>query len=69
MNPQNIIIYEFEELFNILIEIKEILKFNLISLKNLNKDSEFDENKYGNFLILSKKNNINPADMTISIPI
>ena len=56
MNPQNIIIYEFEELFNILIEIKEILKFNLISLKNLNKDSEFDENKYGNFLILSKKN-------------
>ena len=56
MNPQNIIIYEFEELFNILIEIKEILKFNLISLKNLNKDLEFDENKYGNFLILSKKN-------------
>ena len=54
--PQTIIIYEFEELFNILIEIKEILKFNLISLKNLNKDSEFDENKYGNFLILSKKN-------------
>ena len=34
MTSQNIIIYDFEEMFNILNEIKEIFKFNLISVKN-----------------------------------
>ena len=57
MYQQNIIIYEFEELFSILYEIKEILKFNLIFLKNKDKSLEFDESKYGNFLILVKKKN------------
>ena len=38
MNSQNIIIYEFEELFSILEEIKEILKFNLILVKITDKD-------------------------------
>ena len=57
MNSQNIIIYEFEELFSILEEIKEILKFNLILVKNTDKDLKLDENKYGNFIILTKKKN------------
>ena len=57
MTSQNIIIYDFEEMFNILNEIKEIFKFNLISVKNINKELIFDENKYGNYLILVKKNN------------
>ena len=55
MTSQNIIIYDFEEMFNILNEIKEIFKFNLISVKNINKELIFDENKYGNYLILVKK--------------
>ena len=57
MNSQNIIIYEFEELFSILEEIKEILKFNLILVKNTDKDLKLDENNYGNFMILTKKKN------------
>ena len=57
MTSQNIIIYDFEEMFNILNEIKEIFKFNLILVKNINKELIFDENKYGNYLILVKKNN------------
>ena len=55
MNSQNIIIYEFEELFSILEEIKEILNFNLILVKNTDKDLKLDENNYGNFMILTKK--------------
>ena len=51
MNTQNIIIYEFEELFSILEEIKEILNFNLILFKNTDKDLKLDENNYGNFII------------------
>ena len=57
MNSQNIIIYEFEELFSILEEIKEILNFNLILVKNTDKDLKLDENNYGNFMILTKKKN------------
>ncbi len=57
MNSQNIIIYEIEELFSILEEIKEILKFNLILVKNTDKDLKLDENNYGNFIILTKKKN------------
>lgn len=57
MNSQNIIIYEFEELFSILEEIKEILKFNLILVKITDKDLKLDENNYGNFIILTKKKN------------
>jgi len=57
MNFQNIIIYDYDDIFNILNEIKEILKFNIIYIKKTNKELTFDENKYGNFLILVKENN------------
>ncbi len=57
MTSQNIIIYDFKELFSILEEIKEILKFNLIFVNNTNKELFLDKSKYGNFLILAKKNN------------
>ena len=57
MTSQNIIIYDFKELFSILEEIKEILKFNLIFVNNTNKELSLDKSKYGNFLILAKKNN------------
>jgi len=57
MNSQNIIIYDYDEIFNILNEIKEILKFNLIYIKKSDKQLTIDENIYGNFLILVKENN------------
>ena len=59
MNFQNIIIYDYDDIFNILNEIKEILKFNIIYIKKTDKELTFDENKYGNFLILAKENNNN----------
>jgi len=59
MNSQSIIIYDFEELFNILNEIKEILKFKLFNIDSKNKKLILNKNKFGNFLILVKeKNNI-----------
>jgi len=59
MNSQSIIIYDFEELFNILNEIKEILKFKLFNIDSKNKKLILNENEFGNFLILVKeKNNI-----------
>ena len=57
MNSQNIIIYDYDDIFNILNEIKEILKFNLIYIKKSDKQLTIDENIYGNFLILVKENN------------
>ena len=54
MNKQNLIIYDFIELFTILNEIKNILNFNLLNVSK----KEFDELKFdhlNNFLIISKK--------------
>jgi len=54
MNKQNLIIYDFIELFSILNEIKNNLNFNLLNVSK----KEFDELKFdhlNNFLIISKK--------------
>ena len=54
MNKQNLIIYDFDELFSILNEIKSHLKFNLLNVSK----KEFSELKLDNlnsFLIISKK--------------
>ena len=54
MNKQNLIIYDFNELFSILNEIKSYLKFNLLNVSK----KEFSELKLDNlnsFLIISKK--------------
>ena len=55
MNKQSIIIYNFDILFNILNEVKENLKFNLIKLNNENEILNLEVNKYGNYLILTNK--------------
>ena len=53
MNKQYLIIYDFNELFNILNEIKKDLNFNLI---NVSKQELFDLNiQLNNSLIVSKK--------------
>ena len=54
MNKQNLIIYDFIELYSILNEIKTNLKFKLLNISK----SEFSKtqfNKFENFLIISKK--------------
>ena len=55
MNKQSIIIYNFDILFNILNEVKENLKFNLIKFNRENEISNLEVNKYGNYLILTNK--------------
>ena len=58
MNKQNLIIYDFTELFSILNEIKHSLNFNLLNVS----EKEFDNLKLdnlNNFLIIAKNNNLN----------
>ena len=54
MNKQNLIIYDFNELFSILLEIKSNLNFNLLNVSK----KEFSELKLDNlssYLIITKK--------------
>ncbi len=57
MNKQNLIIYDFDELFSILNEIKKDLNFNLIKVsKREFSDLDLQLNSY---LLVSKKENLN----------
>ena len=56
MNNQSIIVYNFDILFNILNEVKQNLKFNLIKFNNEKEILDIDASKYGNYLILTDKN-------------
>ena len=55
MNKQNVIIYNFDILFNILNEVKENLKFNLKKVDKEKDILDIDENKYENYLILTSE--------------
>ena len=61
MNNQNLIIYDFKVLFEILSEIEENLNFKLI---NVTKESflKIKFNKLDNFLIITNKKNSNLQD-------
>ena len=64
MNKQNLIIYDFTELFSILNEIKHSLNFNLLSVS----EKEFDNLKLdnlNNFLIITKNNNLNMKNQIV----
>ena len=54
MNKQNLIIYDFTELFSILDEIKEILNFNLINVSK-KEFSNLNLNNLNSSLIVTKK--------------
>jgi ribosomal protein S8 len=77
MNKQSVIIYNFGILFNILNEVKENLKFNLIKIDKETEVLDIDENKYENYLILTnesknlsnKKININKFLFLDNLPI
>ena len=53
MNKQNLIIYDFTELFSILNEIKNILNFNILNVSK-NEFSELELDNLNNFLIITK---------------
>ena len=54
MNKQNLIIYDFNELFSILNEIKKDLNFNLLNISK-KEFSELNLDNLNSFLIISKK--------------
>ena len=62
MNNQTLVIHESKILFEILIEIKDYLNFNLI---NINKITDFNLNKNDDYLIVSKKKIKNFESMII----
>ena len=69
MTKENLLIYDLDELFNILSEIKEILNFNII---NINKDElqNINPKEFGKYIILSKNNyNIKNIFVIENLPI
>ena len=56
MKNQNLIIYDFEELFLILKEVEEYLNFSIIKMNNKEAEKP-DYDKFKNFIIISKKKN------------
>ena len=64
MNKQNLIIYDFTELFSVLNEINHSLNFNLLNIS----EKEFDNLKIdnlNNFLIITKNNNLNMKNQIV----
>ena len=70
MNNQNLIIYNYLSVFEILSEIENNLNFKIIKL-NKEDLSSFDENKYLNFIFLTKSQipKINNQFILDSLPI
>ena len=58
MNNQILIIYDFDELFNILNEIKFYFRYDLLNINAQNLQSINFEN-FDNYLVITKKKNNN----------
>ena len=75
MNKQTILIYDFDILYDILIEIKQYLNFDLIKATTQKELSNIDKSNLGNYLILtnnhhsslSSKNSIIIQELPIKI--
>jgi len=64
MNNQNLIIYDFQILFDILREIENHLNFKLLNVSK-NEYSQLQLNKINNYLIISKKKNIDSENQIL----
>ena len=51
MNKQNLLIYEFESLFNILDELKSSFNFNIVNVSK----KDFQNSKFNNYLVICQK--------------
>tara|TARA_B100001996_G_scaffold224507_1_gene172815 strand:- start:80 stop:652 length:573 start_codon:yes stop_codon:yes gene_type:complete len=59
MNKQTILIYDFDALFDILLEIKQNFKFDILKANTKKELSDIDKNNLGNYLILTTSQNNN----------
>ena len=59
MKKQTILIYDFIILYEILLEIKQNLNFDIIKVKNEKEFSNIDKNSLGNYLIITNNENNN----------
>ena len=66
MNNQNILIYESDELYNILDELKEFLNFDIVKIKK-NVFPKINLDIYNDYLILTLDKNFNKSKQTIYI--
>ena len=57
MNKQTILIYDFDTLFDIFIEIRQNFKFDILKAKTKKELSDIDKNNLGNYLILTTSQN------------
>ena len=64
MKNQNLLIYDYDILYDILNELKDKLPFNIIKLtkKNLNKLNEF---QHKNYLIITQRKIVNTSHQII----
>jgi len=66
MNNQNILIYESDEFYDILNELKENLNFEVIKVKK-NDISNINLDNYGDYIILTLDKNFNKSKQTLFI--
>ena len=59
MKKQTILIYDFIILYEILLEIKQNLNFDIIKVNNEKEFSNIDKNSLGNYLIITNNENNN----------
>lgn len=64
MNHQNLIIYNFPVVYEILSEVENNLNFKIINL-NQEKFNNFKEKDYENFIFLTKENNLSVSNQFI----
>ena len=73
MNKQSLIVYNLPTLFNILNEIKDNLNFDIFNFNDNAELVNIDNNKYGNYLILTQKNiesqNLNKLIILEKVPV
>ena len=59
MNKQSIILYNLNDLFEVLLEVKEILNSNICKIDSKNELLQVDNDKYGNYIIITDDKDLN----------
>ncbi len=59
MNKQSIILYNLNDLFEVLLEVKEILNSNICKIDSKSELLEVDNDKYGNYIVITDDKDLN----------